>query len=124
MASGAAALLVGPGAAAAVSGGFLAAVLAAGLSLAGRSRAEAAASTAALGGLTAAESYLVVDKLIEFNTSGAQPFLQHACVVALNQGDCRNRKTKGRRPAKYIVDTGAPIIQQQLTVLTSNCISE
>ena len=29
----------------------------------------------------------VVDKIIEFNTSGAQPFLQHACAVALNQGE-------------------------------------
>jgi aspartate/methionine/tyrosine aminotransferase len=29
----------------------------------------------------------VVDKLIEFNTSGAQPFLQHACAVALTQGE-------------------------------------
>jgi aspartate/methionine/tyrosine aminotransferase len=28
-----------------------------------------------------------VDKLIEFNTSGAQPFLQRACVVAIQQGE-------------------------------------
>jgi aspartate aminotransferase len=29
----------------------------------------------------------VVDKLIEFNTSGAQPFLQRGCVAALQQGE-------------------------------------
>jgi len=29
----------------------------------------------------------VVDKLIEFNTSGAQPFLQRGCVAALTQGE-------------------------------------
>jgi aspartate/methionine/tyrosine aminotransferase len=28
-----------------------------------------------------------VDKLIEFSTSGAQPFLQRACVVAIQQGE-------------------------------------
>jgi aspartate aminotransferase len=29
----------------------------------------------------------VVDKIIEFNTSGAQPFLQRGCVAALTQGE-------------------------------------
>jgi aspartate/methionine/tyrosine aminotransferase len=29
----------------------------------------------------------MVDKLIEFNTSGAQPFLQRGCVAALTQGE-------------------------------------
>ncbi|HTO82173.1 MAG TPA: pyridoxal phosphate-dependent aminotransferase [Methylomirabilota bacterium] len=29
----------------------------------------------------------VIDKLIEFNTSGAQPFLQHGCVAALRDGE-------------------------------------
>jgi aspartate/methionine/tyrosine aminotransferase len=29
----------------------------------------------------------IVDKLIEFNTSGAQPFLQRGCVAALQQGE-------------------------------------
>jgi aspartate/methionine/tyrosine aminotransferase len=29
----------------------------------------------------------MVDKLIEFNTSGAQPFLQRACVAALEEGE-------------------------------------
>jgi len=29
----------------------------------------------------------VVDKLIEFNTSGAQPFLQRGCVAAIQQGE-------------------------------------
>jgi aspartate/methionine/tyrosine aminotransferase len=30
---------------------------------------------------------MAVDRLIEFNTSGAQPFLQRACVVAIEQGE-------------------------------------
>ena len=29
----------------------------------------------------------IVDKLIEFNTSGAQPFLQRGCVAAIQQGE-------------------------------------
>ena len=28
-----------------------------------------------------------IDKLIEYNTSGAQPFLQRACIVAIEQGE-------------------------------------
>ncbi len=29
----------------------------------------------------------IVDKLIEFNTGGAQPFLQRGCVAAIQQGE-------------------------------------
>ncbi len=29
----------------------------------------------------------VLDTLVEYNTSGSQPFLQHACIVALEEGD-------------------------------------
>lgn len=29
----------------------------------------------------------IIDKLIEYNTSGAQPFLQRACIVAIEQGE-------------------------------------
>ncbi len=29
----------------------------------------------------------IVDKLIEFDTSGAQPFLQRGCIAAIQQGE-------------------------------------
>ncbi len=29
----------------------------------------------------------IIDNIVEFNTSGAQPFLQYGCIAALNQGE-------------------------------------
>jgi aspartate/methionine/tyrosine aminotransferase len=46
----------------------------------------------------------IVDKLIEFNTSGAQPFLQRGCVAALEQGEPFIAETVARyRAARELV---------------------